>query len=109
MSIKQDLNGVRTAADLERKYNLSEIVGLKKAIEQSETDLTEVKNDLNDFVVETLKDIEELKDQVSGNITTWFFNGVPTTENQPAIDWSTEEEKNNHDLLYFDYLLDHPM
>lgn len=102
MSIKQDLNGVRTAADLERKYKLNEILGLKKAVEQSEIGLTEVKNDLNKFVFETLKDIEELQDQVDGNITTWFFSGVPTVENTPANEWKTEEDKINHlgDLYY---------
>ena len=34
--MKQDRNGVRTAQDLERKYNLSDLVGLKKAVELSE-------------------------------------------------------------------------
>ena len=41
--LKQDRNGVRTAQDLERKYNLGEIVGIKKAVEMQEEGINKTK------------------------------------------------------------------
>lgn len=96
-------NLVRTPQDLERKYDFS---GLLKKVEKnhelSKEGLNKVENELNNFVINTTKNLEELQNQVDGNITTWFFNGVPTTENSPAIDWVTEKDKINHlgDLYY---------
>ena len=99
---KQDVNAVRTAQDLEIKYDLSSIAGLKKNYEIQKQGLTKVENELNDFVNATTKDIEEIKNQVDGNITTWFSSGIPTLENYPASEWPSETEKSNHlgDLYY---------
>ena len=47
--MKQDRNGVRTAQDLERKYNLSSISLIKKAVEQTEAGLTKVNSELENF------------------------------------------------------------
>lgn len=49
--------------------------------------------------------IEEVKRQVDGNITTWFYDGEPTLQNQPASGWTTADEKNEHlGDLYYDNL-----
>ena len=100
--MKQDRNGVRTAQDLERKYDFSSISTLKRNYEIQKLGLTKVENEMNNFVSAVTKNIEELQDQVDGNITTWFSNGVPTIDNYPAIDWKSDEDKNNHlgDLYY---------
>jgi hypothetical protein len=37
---KQDRQGVRTPQDLERKYDLASLVGVQKAIRQSEEAIT---------------------------------------------------------------------
>lgn len=99
---KQDVNAVRTAQDLEIKYDLSNLAGLKKNYELQKQGLTKVENELNDFVKVTTKDIEEIKNQVDGNVTTWFSSGIPTLENFPTNEWITDTEKNNHlgDLYY---------
>lgn len=99
---KQDMSGVRTAQDLERKYDLGSIGQLKKNYELQKNSLTKVENELNEFAKSTTKDIEELKNQVDGNITTWFSSGIPTIENYPANEWITDNDKNNHlgDLYY---------
>ena len=48
------------------------------------------------------KDIENIKKQVDGAITTWFYDATPTLDNAPAVDWITDDDKNNHlgDLYY---------
>ena len=46
--------------------------------------------------------IAELQNQVDGAIETWFYEGVPTLENAPAISWKTDKDKEIHlgDLYY---------
>lgn len=48
-------------------------------------------------------DISDLQDQIDGNITTWYYDYVPTTSNPPADGWTTPEEKEEHaGDLFFD-------
>lgn len=100
--MKQDMNGVRTAQDLERKYDLAGIEKLKRDYNSQNQEIKEVNNELKEFVSSVTETIGELQDQVDGNITTWFYSGVPTLQNEPANSWTTDEEKNNHlgDLYY---------
>ena len=99
---KRDLNRLRTPEDLERKYDLKSILNLKENYELQKNGLNKVENELNNFVIATGKNLKELQDQVDGNITTWFYSGVPTVSNEPASTWTTDTEKNNHlgDLYY---------
>ncbi len=99
---KRDINKLRTPEDLERKYNLKDIFELKENYELQKNGLNKVENELNNFVIATGKNLKELQDQVDGNITTWFYSGVPTESNEPASEWITDTEKNNHlgDLYY---------
>lgn len=99
---KQDRQGVRSATDLERKYDLASLVGVKKAVENSVESINKTNKTLEEFMVATLDTIGELQNQVDGNITTWFYSGVPSLSNLPASEWTTEELKNNHlgDLYY---------
>ena len=99
---KRDINKLRTPEDLERKYNLNDILTLKENYELQKNGLNKVENELNNFVIATGKNLKELQDQVDGNITTWFYSGVPTASNEPASTWITDTEKNNHlgDLYY---------
>lgn len=67
--------------------------------ENSEKGLTEeqVNNLINNSQV-----ITDLQNQVNGAIETWFYEGVPTLTNAPAIDWKTDKDKDTHlgDLYY---------
>ena len=48
------------------------------------------------------KKIAELQNQVDGAIETWFYDGVPTLENAPAISWKTDKDKEIHlGALYY--------
>lgn len=46
--------------------------------------------------------IIDLQNQIDGAIETWFYDGVPTLKNAPAISWKTDKDKENHlgDLYY---------
>lgn len=57
---------------------------------------------LADFTESVTGDLADLQDQIDGNIATWFYTGTPTLTNEPAVNWTTTEEKNQHlgDLYY---------
>jgi hypothetical protein len=46
--------------------------------------------------------IIDLQKQTDGAIETWFYEGVPTLDNLPAVDWTTGNLKKKHigDLYY---------
>jgi len=100
--MRKENNLVRTTQDLERKYDFSQLGNLQKNYELQKESLTKIENELNTFARETTDALENLQDQVDGNITTWFYSGAPTLLNPPASDWNTDELKNNHlgDLYY---------
>lgn len=99
--MKQDRNGVRTAQDLERKYNLSDLVGIKKALKQSEEGINKTNAELENFMKSTLDDLDTIHEQLDGQMHTYYYSGVPTLLNPPANEW-TQEEYNQHlgDLYY---------
>lgn len=57
---------------------------------------------VNTFAETVTKDIEALQSQIDGQIQTWFYDYEPTTDNYPASEWTTTEQKNQHlgDLFY---------
>lgn len=97
--MKQDAVGVRTAQDLERKYNFS---SMQKAIKQSEQGITKISSELDNFVSATVDTLDNLQDQIDGNITTYYYSGVPTLLNVPASTWSQSEYNVHLGDLYYD-------
>ena len=59
-------------------------------------------DDLSGSLTGAIDRMGDLQNQVDGNITSWFYEGVPTTSNAPAKDWTTDEQKKEHvgDLYY---------
>ena len=101
--MKQDKNGARTPQDLERKYNFEkEFSSIKKAIKQSETGITKVNGELDKFVSSTLNTIDNLQNQIDGNITTYYYSGVPTLSNLPTSEWEITEYNIHLGDLYYD-------
>lgn len=106
---KQDRQGVRTPADLERKYSFGDI---KKNSDNQIVQLNQLKQDfakyqksvsidiekINQFMAETDTKFEDLEE----NDKMWFYSGAPTLENYPAVDWTTDELKAKHmgDMYY---------
>ena len=59
--------------------------------------------EVNDFVDAVYTPaINNLQEQIDGQVETWFCDYVPTTENIPASEWTTDTEKDKHlgDLFY---------
>lgn len=63
---KQDRIGVRTAADLERKYGFA---GIKKAVRQSEEGINKTNKTLENFVNSTLEQFETVREEIEANAT----------------------------------------
>ena len=99
---KQDRQGVRTPVDLERKYDLGAIPRLKKAVKNSELGLNKTNAILETFVIETVKSLKNMQVEIDGEITTHFYDGVPSADVLPEKEWTTEDEKWKHvgDLYY---------
>ncbi len=70
--------------------------------------LEELNQDLEDFVDSTTNfinttyptDVIDIKGQIDGKVETWFYNYVPTTENEPAVSWGMERYKHIDDLFF---------
>ena len=101
--VTRDISRAVTIEQLKRQYNLDN-KQMKQAIEQSKTNLIKVENELNGYIDSTTKELKKIQDQVDGNITTWFFSGVPTLENNPAVEWVEEKEKNKCILYSTHYM-----
>lgn len=97
-----DYSKALTAEDLIRRYNLNNLSSDRKKTKQVADSLLKTETLFNNFVDSVTKDLENIQSQVDGNITTWFLSGIPTLENSPANEWTTDDEKNNHlgDLYY---------
>lgn len=95
---KQDRQGVRTATDIERKYNLGDISKNRDTGSKQDILLQQINQDLAAFKAQTNAKIEELE----GDDKMWFYSGVPTLENHPAVEWTTDELRTKHigDMYY---------
>ena len=53
-------------------------------------------------IIKKSETITDLQNQIDGAIETWFYDGVPTLSNAPAIGWTTDKDKKTHlgDLYY---------
>lgn len=91
---------------------------LTRTLEETRSEITRVDTELGmaisdtnkelmDFTQTVTEDIGNLQNQIDGNITTWFYSYMPTSDNYPASEWTTDAEKNAHlgDLFY---IVDNP-
>lgn len=53
-------------------------------------------------IIKKSETIIDLQNQIDGAIETWFYDGVPTLLNAPAVGWTTDNDKKTHlgDLYY---------
>lgn len=103
---KQDRQGVRTPAALERKYPFSDIKKNKSNADNQNIFLNQLRNDLAQYKKSVNGDIEKINqfmdeanakfDDLEENDKMWFYSGAPTLENYPAVEWTTDELKAKH-------------
>lgn len=62
----------------------------------------EIGNQNAQDLLDAMTRMDSLQTQVDGSISSWFYPGVPTAENYPAVEWTTAEAKYAHigDLYY---------
>lgn len=96
---KQDLNGVRTAQDLERKYDFASLLGLKKNIETQAKTLIKLDNELNSMLNTLIINLKDVLDSQS-EVSLWFSSGIPTTSNYPYTTWATPSD--HYGDIYYD-------
>lgn len=98
----KDYNRSITVEDLIRRYNLDGLKTDRSKINLLDEQLTKTDGILTDFVEQTTSDLEDIQSQLDGNITSWFYDYDPTLNNEPAVNWTTDELKNQHlcDMFY---------
>lgn len=89
---------VRTASDLEKKYNFAQLLGLKKNIEMTNQGMQKIENELNNMLNSLAINLKDVLDSQS-EISLWFYSGMPTTSNEPFTTW---DNPNDHigDIYY---------
>lgn len=96
---KQDSNGVRTAQDIERKYDFGKMLGLTKNIETQEKGLIQIQNTLNDMLNALVINLKDVLDSQS-DVSLWFYSGVPTNLTEPYISW--QDPSDHYGDIYYD-------
>lgn len=95
---KQDKCGVRTPSELERKYDFGSVFDNETGYATLSKQINLLNQTLSQFMTNTNAKFEEME-----GTQTHFNSGVPTLENLPASEWTTDELKQEHiGDMYFD-------
>lgn len=87
----QDSSVVRTAAELEKKYNFRKLLGLNKNLETVSGKIIKVENELNKMLNSLIINLKDVLDDQS-DVSLWFYSGTPTTTNLPYTSWITPSD-----------------
>lgn len=89
-----------------KKVTIKGDLDIKSTYDGKTLDKYIAEKSLDKNAVETIinksQTIIDLQNQIDGAIETWFYDGVPTLKNAPAISWKTDNDKKTHlgDLYY---------
>lgn len=74
----------------------------KRTYQYKMESVLEIGNQNTQDLLDAMTRMDSLQTQVDGSICSWFYPGVPTAENYPAVEWTTPEAKHAHigDLYY---------
>lgn len=65
----------------------------------------EISKSIGELSASVSQTTQSLQNQIDGAISTWYYEGVPTTSNAPAVNWTTDAEKQKHDGdIYYDQI-----
>ena len=88
----QDNKRAQTAEELRRMYNLDNLSKDRQAISNNKLGLTRIEAEQSNILKSLIINLgDSIEDQ--SEISLWFFNGIPTLDNTPAIEW---EDKSEH-------------
>lgn len=82
--------------NVKAKINASSTIGNQSLTEYIQAN----QNNYDDSWIEPA--LQDIQDQIDGELDTWYYQGVPTLNNLPASTWTTDDEKKKHigDLYY---------
>lgn len=92
-------NKARTPEDLERKYDFAGLLGMKKNVKMNEKSITKVNNELANMLNTLIINLKDVLDD-QGEVSLWFYSGIPTIENEPYINWTTPAD--HYGDIYYD-------
>lgn len=84
-------NAQKTADDAKSKAEDAQ--ARAGVLESTTSNLSSQITDIENNITETVEDINK---RLDGVVENYFEEGVPTTDNYPASQWTTENEKKNH-------------
>lgn len=91
---KMDRTLSRTPSDTERKFNLGQLKTAQGSSSKLESQIQQLSQTLAQYMANTNSKLTE-------SSQTWFYSGVPTLENAPAVDWTNEQKATHIGDLYF--------
>lgn len=93
-----DTTKVRTAEDVERKFNLEKVT---RNFEVVDNQIVNLQTELDNFVDVTYPtDLEGLQQQIDGKVETWYYSGIPSLSTLPASEW--DDYSGHIGDLYYD-------
>ena len=102
MSIKNDIQQVRTPQDLERKYDLSSIKNIKETAKNTSNELKNTQKELLNFTKKVINDLNGFQNQLDGKIETYYGYEEPSLNNEPANTWNESIYGDHVNDLYYD-------
>ncbi len=97
--IKGEVHVTAGSSGLEQFDEYEDIDERIQNVQDSANSVQEVVNNLTSII------IPDLQEQIDGSIMSWEGTVAPTMENEPAVNWTTEEERKRHLGDYYDYFL----
>lgn len=97
-----EANDKAVEADVKAKRALKDASDAMDEAKSAQDEANQLAINMANAVVRINADIENLQDQIDGNITTWFYDYDPTNSNLPASEWIAEGTESAHigDLFY---------
>lgn len=93
---KQDRQGVRTPADIERKYPLGKLAKGENSTAKLEMQMQNLISTVSTYT----NIVNRYSEDIKMNIQTFFGKGEPTLLNAPAVNWSDEEKAEHIGDMY---------
>ena len=97
--IKGEVHVTAGSSGLEQFDEYEDVDKRIQDAQDSANSVQEVVNNLTSII------IPDLQEQIDGSIMSWEGTVAPTMENEPAENWTTEEERKRHLGDYYDYFL----
>lgn len=97
----QDNKRVQTAEELRKIFNLDNLKSDRKAIANNKNGLTKIESEQENILKSIIINLGDTLESQS-DISLWFFNGIPSLDKLPTINWEQENYENYTGDIYYD-------